>query len=80
MAAIGSKWQLASMEHRDFLQSTEVHKADNRDAMLEAYAHLPYSFNSTAPSEVAAQAPENCFDAESFVTAWVDSIRPPEDK
>lgn len=80
MAAMGTKWQLGYLEYRDYLQSEEAHMADNRAVMFQAHAHLPFAFNSGAPQEMAEEAPENRLDAESFVTAWLDSLRPVESK
>ena len=80
MAAIRTKWQLAYLEYREYVQSREVHKADSRDAFLEAYAYLPFAFNSAAPSVGSEEGPENRLDADAIATGWVDALRPPENK
>lgn len=75
MAAMGTKWQLGYLDYRDYLQSGEAYEADNRVAILEAYAHLPFAFNSAAPLELAEEVPENGLDAESHMAGWLHSIR-----
>ena len=80
MEGMGTKWQLAYLERREYLHSTEEPKADNRSVAIQAYSELQYAFNSGLPPAESGEGPENILDGDGYVSGWNDSFRSPERK